>query len=215
MLDEFAAVDVAVVELPRGQRGHRAQPPGRCRLGAHRPPAVRGSQCGGSRLAGRRAAASIHESRWPCKTSAASVPSRSRSRSSPCGTTGRWLRRDPRARTASTSEPLDLGGIGKGLALRWAWDRLTRVLPDRDSGGLLECGGDLVGRGPGPERRRVADRHRRPEGSWANMIRPRCLPTRPTEWRPWPWSVSVGAPCARRRRGFPGGSARPAIPFTI
>jgi thiamine biosynthesis lipoprotein len=45
---------------------------------------------------------------------------------------------------------VDLGGIGKGLALRWAWDRVTRLLPGRDAGGLLECGGDLVGRGPGP-----------------------------------------------------------------
>ena len=52
---------------------------------------------------------------------------------------------------ASASEPVDLGGIGKGLALRWAWDRLTRILPDRDAGALLECGGDLVGRGPGPD----------------------------------------------------------------
>ena len=69
----------------------------------------------------------------------------------PIETTGRWLERDPRTRTAATSEPLDLGGIGKGLALRWAWDRLTRILPDRDAGGLLECGGDLVGRGPGPD----------------------------------------------------------------
>lgn len=62
-----------------------------------------------------------------------------------------WLRRDPRSRAAATSEPVDLGGIGKGLALRWAWTRLTRILPDRQVGALLDCGGDLVGRGPGPD----------------------------------------------------------------
>jgi thiamine biosynthesis lipoprotein len=44
--------------------------------------------------------------------------------------------------------PVDLGGIGKGLALRWAAARLER-------GGfrsyLLEAGGDLVARGQGPD----------------------------------------------------------------
>jgi thiamine biosynthesis lipoprotein len=67
------------------------------------------------------------------------------------GATDRWLQRDPRARAASTSEAIDLGGIGKGLALRWAWNRLSRILPDPAAGALLECGGDLVGRGPGPD----------------------------------------------------------------
>jgi thiamine biosynthesis lipoprotein len=43
--------------------------------------------------------------------------------------------------------PIDLGGIGKGLALRWAAARLDR----RGVGSfLLEAGGDLVARGPGP-----------------------------------------------------------------
>lgn len=65
--------------------------------------------------------------------------------------TDRWLRRDPRSRTAATSEPVDLGGVGKGLALRWAWTRLARILPDRGVGALLDCGGDLVGRGPSPD----------------------------------------------------------------
>ena len=66
-------------------------------------------------------------------------------------TPDRGLRRDPRSQAAATLEPVDLGGIGKGLALRWAWRRLTRILPGRDAGALLECGGDLVGRGPGPD----------------------------------------------------------------
>ncbi len=43
--------------------------------------------------------------------------------------------------------PIDLGGIGKGLALRWAADRLVRSGIDSF---LLEAGGDLVARGVGP-----------------------------------------------------------------
>lgn len=43
--------------------------------------------------------------------------------------------------------PIDLGGIGKGLALRWASDRLARVGVGRY---LLDAGGDIVARGPAP-----------------------------------------------------------------
>ena len=52
-----------------------------------------------------------------------------------------------RARVAAAS-PIDLGGIGKGLTLRWA-----AALLDRRgvTGFLLEAGGDLVARGPGPD----------------------------------------------------------------
>lgn len=46
---------------------------------------------------------------------------------------------------------MDLHGIGKGLALRWAARRLAAHLPDRACGFLLEAGGDVVARGPGPE----------------------------------------------------------------
>jgi thiamine biosynthesis lipoprotein len=45
--------------------------------------------------------------------------------------------------------PVDLGGIGKGLALRWARDRALGVLP-RESGLLLDAGGDLVAAGVAP-----------------------------------------------------------------
>ena len=48
----------------------------------------------------------------------------------------------------SIAQPIDLGGIGKGLTLRWATDRLER------SGArafLLEAGGDLVTRGRDPD----------------------------------------------------------------
>jgi thiamine biosynthesis lipoprotein len=45
-------------------------------------------------------------------------------------------------------EPIDLGGIGKGLALRWS----AAIVERNGIGGfLLEAGGDLVARGPGPD----------------------------------------------------------------
>ena len=55
--------------------------------------------------------------------------------------------RDPRRRSLALSEPIDLHGIGKGLALRWAWSLVSRSLPD-NAGGLLDAGGDLIGRSP-------------------------------------------------------------------
>ena len=48
----------------------------------------------------------------------------------------------------SIARPIDLGGIGKGLTLRWAADRLVRG-GARDF--LLEAGGDLVVRGLDPD----------------------------------------------------------------
>ena len=48
----------------------------------------------------------------------------------------------------SADRPIDLGGIGKGLALRWAAARAERV---GLSGFLIDAGGDIVVRGDGPE----------------------------------------------------------------
>jgi thiamine biosynthesis lipoprotein len=45
--------------------------------------------------------------------------------------------------------PVDMGGIGKGLALRWASERAAAVLP-AETGLLLEAGGDIVCRGVPP-----------------------------------------------------------------
>jgi thiamine biosynthesis lipoprotein len=44
--------------------------------------------------------------------------------------------------------PIDLGGIGKGLALRWARDRVSATAV---SGFLLDAGGDIVAAGPAPD----------------------------------------------------------------
>jgi len=52
------------------------------------------------------------------------------------------------------ASPIDLGGIGKGLALRWALARLTTAFPELGEpavGALLEAGGDLVARGAAPQ----------------------------------------------------------------
>jgi len=67
---------------------------------------------------------------------------------------GRWLHCDPRRALAAVAAPVDLGGIGKGLALRWASGVLAATLPELDdpaAGALLEAGGDLVARGSAPQ----------------------------------------------------------------
>ena len=51
-------------------------------------------------------------------------------------------------RDLTVARPIDLGGIGKGLTLRWTSGRLERA-GARDF--LLEAGGDLVARGHDPD----------------------------------------------------------------
>jgi thiamine biosynthesis lipoprotein len=63
-----------------------------------------------------------------------------------------WLTIDPATDTVAIANPVDLGGIGKGLALRWAWRRVVRSgLLDAGGGGLLEAGGDIVAGGSAPQ----------------------------------------------------------------
>ena len=73
----------------------------------------------------------------------------------------RWLELDARHRRARLSVPVDSGGIGKGLALRWAAAVLARRRVDRF---LLEAGGDIVVHGDAPDeggwRIGVEDPHR-------------------------------------------------------
>jgi thiamine biosynthesis lipoprotein len=75
-------------------------------------------------------------------------------RTPPTFSDGRWLHCDPRASRAAVAAPVDLGGIGKGLAIRWAGKVLATTLPELDdpgTGALLEAGGDLIARGNAPE----------------------------------------------------------------
>ncbi len=105
---------------------------------------------------------------------------------------GRWLRRDPRSRSVAIAAPVDLGGIGKGLALRWAFAVLGAAVPgleDGVAGALLEAGGDLVARGPAPQPGPLADRDREPPG------RTRRSPS-------WSWPAAPSAP--RRSASTPG-----------
>jgi thiamine biosynthesis lipoprotein len=67
---------------------------------------------------------------------------------------GCWLRSDPRGRRAAVAAPIDLGGIGKGLAIRWAMAVLERTLPELagpGAGALLEAGGDILAHGAAPQ----------------------------------------------------------------
>ncbi len=62
---------------------------------------------------------------------------------------GGWLQRDPRGRRLRILAPMDLGGIGKGLGVRWGSAIARRV-----SGNfLLNAGGDLLASGAGPDGR--------------------------------------------------------------
>jgi FAD:protein FMN transferase len=64
----------------------------------------------------------------------------------------RWLTIVPGTAELSLARPVDLGGIGKGLALRWAWRCLERAgFVQGGAGALLEAGGDLVAGGPAPQ----------------------------------------------------------------
>jgi thiamine biosynthesis lipoprotein len=63
-----------------------------------------------------------------------------------------WLDAAPRRREVTLHEPVDLGGIGKGLALRWAAARAhARRRPP--FGLLIEAGGDLISAGEPPDAR--------------------------------------------------------------
>ena len=68
----------------------------------------------------------------------------------------RWRPRfDPGRRAVRLGPvPVDLGGIGKGLAVRWAAQQLAGA----GTATLVEAGGDLQVAGAGPGRRRLAGR---------------------------------------------------------
>jgi thiamine biosynthesis lipoprotein len=63
---------------------------------------------------------------------------------------GRGDAGDRRSRVHAPPVPVDMGGIGKGLALRWACARALQSLPD-GAGLQLEAGGDVVAGGIPPD----------------------------------------------------------------
>jgi thiamine biosynthesis lipoprotein len=60
-----------------------------------------------------------------------------------------WLARAAERGTVVHAAPVDSGGLGKGLALRWALGAARQAAPDA-GGLLLEAGGDVVVDGAGP-----------------------------------------------------------------
>jgi thiamine biosynthesis lipoprotein len=66
------------------------------------------------------------------------------------GADERWLAIDARRGRARVAAPVDLGGIGKGLALRWSATALRRAGFARF---LVAAGGDVVAAGTGPSDR--------------------------------------------------------------
>jgi thiamine biosynthesis lipoprotein len=60
-----------------------------------------------------------------------------------------WLRAAPGRGSFLLGAPVDSGGLGKGLALRWALGAVRRAAPHA-AGVLLEAGGDVVVDGVGP-----------------------------------------------------------------
>ncbi len=63
----------------------------------------------------------------------------------------RILIRDGRRGPVALPVPVDLGGIGKGLALRWAAHRVAAGLDGRAAGFLIDAGGDIVAGGSAPQ----------------------------------------------------------------
>ena len=62
---------------------------------------------------------------------------------------GPWLERQGRSGRIRIASPVDSGGIGKGLGLRWAADAASRAAPGA-LGVLLDSGGDIVARRTDP-----------------------------------------------------------------
>ena len=115
-------------------------------------------------------------------------------------------------------EPIDLGGIGKGLAVRWAAASSRRPA----SAVLVEAGGDCYLPGAGPGGRRVADRRRGPvgrrrTGRRARLVDRACATSsiRLRRWRAGGEQVHhlidprTGRPGGRRAAGGHGGRRRP------
>ena len=63
---------------------------------------------------------------------------------------GPWMERTGRTSHIRLAAPVDSGGIGKGLGLRWALAAAMAAAP-RVAGLLLEAGGDVVAAGSGPD----------------------------------------------------------------
>ena len=127
---------------------------------------------------------------------------------------GRWR---PRFRGGALPElhlggcPVDLGGIGKGLALRWAGERLADIADTF----LLDAGGDCVCRGAGPGGDGWSVGVENPSGTGEPVavlsLTDRAVATSSTRLRRW---TAGGAPVHHLidpRTGRPGGTGLAAV----
>ena len=129
VVDAFERLRGGDVALPRDERGHRLQP-GR-RHGRRRRPSRRLRRAlvaVGSRPAGHRRRFDPRVladlDRLGYRGAALRTPAAGESTASDRGPV--VVERAARSRRSASPRPVDLGGIGKGLALRWATDRLER-----------------------------------------------------------------------------------------
>jgi thiamine biosynthesis lipoprotein len=129
------------------------------------------------------------------------------------------LERRPRERAIRVAEPIDSGGLGKGLGLRWAARAARASLPS-GAGLLLDAGGDIVAFGPqpdgGPWRIGIEDPHGGGEPLAVIELRDGAVATSSTAIRRWT------APDGRRvhhlidpRSGEPGGGGLAAVTVAL
>jgi len=148
--DEFAAADAALSRFRRSSEieaarraGGRAASPSR-RLAAALTIADRARRVTAGRFEPRILADLERLGSDPLGHGVGSAPS-SAGRPEPDDRSAPIFRRAGRRGPIDMPTPVDFGGIGKGLGLRWAARRATGILGARPY--LLEAGGDLVGQG--------------------------------------------------------------------
>jgi thiamine biosynthesis lipoprotein len=129
------------------------------------------------------------------------------------------LERRPRERAIRVAEPIDSGGLGKGLGLRWAARAARSSLPP-GSGLLLEAGGDIVASGPqpdgGPWRIGIEDPHGGGEPMAVIELRDGAVATSSTAVRRW--TAPDGQPVHHLidpRTGQPGGEGLVAVTVAL
>jgi len=127
---------------------------------------------------------------------------------------GRWrpgFRGGPRPQVNLGGVPVDLGGIGKGLALRWAGEGLTGVLDSY----LIDAGGDVACRGPGVEgdgwRIGVEDPAGGTDPLAVLVVRDRAVATSSIRLRRWTAGDEPVHHLIDPRTGRPGGTGLTAV----
>ena len=118
----------------------------------------------------------------------------------------------PGLREVVLEAPVDLGGIGKGLAVRWASEVLARRFDDF----IVEAGGDcfLSGRAPDGERWRVGveDPHGGEQPLAVLAVSDRAVATSSLRRRRWLHGATPVHHLIDPRTGHPGGEGLASVP---